>query len=181
MDPPISYRLFPVPDTKRSWGSEGCYCCTGFCLGHYLTPEEAYLQHNQCVSEPPSQILLKLHKSVEGSVPEETVLAKEKEVQLSMNEVKFWLQHLDTIQEKGAQKALETCRKRKRTSRRNIKETRQISEWRRCVVCDQLYEDETEEVWIECSQCQLWYHVDCVNLALRDLPDNFFCPSCEVS
>ena len=108
---------------------------------------------------------------MEGSVPEETVLAKEKEVQLSMNEVKFWLQHLDTIQEKGAQKALETCRKRKRTSRRNIKETRQISEWRRCVVCDQFYEDETEEVWIECSQCQLWYHVDCVNSALRDLPD----------
>lgn len=70
---------------------------------------------------------------------------------------------------------METRRKRKGTSRRNIEEIRQISEWR-CGVCDQLYEDETEEeeVWIECSQCQLWYHVDCVNLALRDLPDDFF-------
>ena len=66
------------------------------------------------------------------SVPEETVLAKAKEVQLSMSEVKFWLQHLDTIQEnrkKGAQKALETRQKRKGTSRRNVKEIQQISEW----------------------------------------------------
>ena len=121
--PPISYLPFPVPDTKRSWGSEGCDHCTGFCSGHYLKPEEAYLQHSQCVSEPPSQILLKLHKSVERSVPEETVLAKAKKVQLPMSEVKFWLQHLDTIQEnrkKGAQKALETRWKRKGTSRRNV-------------------------------------------------------------
>ena len=117
--PPISYLPFPVPDMKRSWGSEGCDRCTRFCSGHYLKPEEAYLQRSQCVSEPPSQILLKLHKSVEGSVPEKTVLAKAKEVQLSMSEVKFWLQHLDTIQEnrkKGAQKALETRRKKKGTS-----------------------------------------------------------------
>ena len=34
--PPISYLPFPVPDTKRSWGSEGCDRCTGFCSGHYL-------------------------------------------------------------------------------------------------------------------------------------------------
>ena len=145
--PPISYLPFPVPDTKKTWGSEGCDSCTGFCSGHYLKPEEAYLQRSRCVSEPPLQILSKLHKSVQGSVPEQPLLAKAKEVQLSMSDVKFWMQHLDTIHEnrkKGAQKALKTCQKKKGACRRNIKETQQISEWR-CGVCDHLYEDETEE------------------------------------
>jgi hypothetical protein len=176
--PPISYLPFPVPDTKKPWGSEGCDSCTGFCSGHYLKPEEAYLQRSRCISEPPSQILLKLHKSVRGSVPEQALLAKAKEVQLSVSDIKFWMQHLDTIREnrkKGAQKALETRRKKKGACKRNVQ---QISEWR-CGVCDRLYEDETEEeeVWIECSQCQLWYHVGCVHLT--DIPDEYFCPSCE--
>ena len=100
---------------------------------------------------------------------------------ISMSDVKFWMQHLDTIHEnckKGVQKALETRQKKKGACRRNVKETQQISEWR-CGVCDHLYNDKTEEeeVWIECSQCQLWYHVGCVHLT--DIPDEYFCPSCE--
>ena len=67
--PPISYLPFPAPDTKKPWGSEGCDSCTGFCSGLYLKPKEAYLQRSWCVSEPPLQILSKLHKSV----PEQTL------------------------------------------------------------------------------------------------------------
>ena len=55
--------------------------------------------------------------------------------------------------------------RRKELAGGTLKETQQISEWQ-CGVCDHLYEDETEEeeVWIECSQCQLWYHVGCVHI-----------------
>ena len=147
MGPQFYTYLFPSRTPRKLGDSEGCDSCTGFCSGHYLKPEEAYLQRSQCVSEPPLQILSKLHKSVQGSVPEQTLLAKAKEVQLSMSDVKFWMQHLDTIHEnrkKGAQKALKTRQKKKGACRRNIKETQQISEWR-CGVCDHLYEDETEE------------------------------------
>ena len=57
----------------------------------------------------------------------------------------------------------------------------QVTEWR-CGVCEYVYEDETEEeeVWIQCDQCQVWYHVGCVNISASKLPDSFVCPICQV-
>ena len=36
----------------------------------------------------------------------------------------------------------------------------------KCGVCDEEYEAETleEELWIECSSCELWFHGDCVGV-----------------
>ena len=94
-------------------------CCSGGDIDkekltqNLMSAAEVYIQrcNNVPCGDTEIQILSKLHKSVQGSVPEQTLLAKAKEVQLSMSDVKFWMLHLDTIHEnhkKEEQKALET-------------------------------------------------------------------------
>ena len=154
--PPISYIPFPVPDPNRPWGNQHCNSCSGFCSGHFLQPEEAYLQRSLCVVEPPSQKLLALHRSTLGAASDETLTREAKNVLLPVNEVEVWMQHLNTVQEnrkRGAQKASET-RQRKKAEAADQK--KQVIEWR-CRKCGELYQDETEEeeVWIECKPLSL--------------------------
>ena len=146
-----------------SWGSETCQSCTGFCSGHYLKPEDAYIYCTQSVCEPPSQKLLKLYKSVKSSASTEIVEAKAKEVLLPVNDVSFWMEHLQTIHQnhqEGARKAAEARQKKKAV----VANKSQTTEYH-CGICNYLYEEETdeEEIWIACDQCQLWFYVGCVN------------------
>ena len=46
--PSIDWIPIPIPDLKRPWGCSKCDSCTGFCSGHFLSPEEAVTS-----SDPP--------------------------------------------------------------------------------------------------------------------------------
>ena len=84
--PLLSYLPFPVPDASKSWGFETCERCTGLCAGHFLLPE-AYIHRSQSVREPPSQNLLKVHKSSRGCVSDDTVSTLAKQLLLQVSDV----------------------------------------------------------------------------------------------
>ena len=56
----------PVPDPDCGWGSSSCETCSGFCAGHFLTPEEALQSTLTPMAQPPST-LLKQSKTAEYS------------------------------------------------------------------------------------------------------------------
>ena len=96
------------------------------------------------------------------------------------SDVNFWMEHLQTIhqnRQEGARKVAETRQKKKAV----VANKNQATECH-CGICNYLYEEETdeEEIWIACDQCQLWFHVGCVNLVPEDIPDEFICPKCLI-
>ena len=169
--PSVDKLLLPVPDPKQPWGSTDCATCSGFCAGHYLEPEAVIGQldaANPLSSiEPPSNQLKELFTR-SGAEPTDSEL---KEIAsnclLPENDVRMWLQHLNTISEnrkRGASKAAET-RKRKRSYP--------------CGVSKALYGKTDEiEFWIACDGCNTWFHGECVNISKNNEPENFFCASC---
>ena len=174
--PPLSYLPFPVLDATRVWGDVSCDKCAEVCCGHYLKPESAYMSSQPSIVEPPSHCLLEMHKALCGPASSDAVLAKAKQLLLSVDDVKFWLEHLETIQQnrrEGARKAAATRKKKQESTRARNK---QVSECR-CGVCDHLYEDETE-LWIACDRCQCWFHGGCVGVAPDAIPNEFMCCDC---
>lgn len=47
-----------------------------------------------------------------------------------------------------------------------------------CGVCGVIYGTD-DKVWIQCSECELWFHTSCVNIDEGSIPDVFMCPDCE--
>ena len=100
-----------------------------------------------------------------------------RQVLLPCAEVQMWLDHLSTVQQnrkRGTAKAAERRRKRKGEQAElagqiPLSSNTSPNESYKCEVCGEEYEDETleEELWIECSSCKLWFHVDCVGINPR--------------
>ena len=47
-----------------------------------------------------------------------------------------------------------------------------------CGVCGVMYGTD-DEVWIQCSECGLWFHITCVEISKKSVPDVFLCPDCD--
>lgn len=47
-----------------------------------------------------------------------------------------------------------------------------------CGVCGVMYGTD-DKVWIQCSECGLWFHITCVEISKKSIPDVFLCPDCD--
>lgn len=83
----------PVADPGRPWGCTSCPDCRGHCAGYYLNLLESLNSSNQ-PCEPPSTVILRAFKAKSVDVEE---LARQNLLQT--DEVKLWLEHLETVAE----------------------------------------------------------------------------------
>ena len=109
------------------------------------------------------------HLFYNRSPSESEIKALAKSVLLPEEEVKIWVDHLETVaanRKRGAAKAAATRRARKQ-------------QHCHCGVCGQEFMGETEEVehWIQCDHCLLWYHWNCAGV--QDEPEMFLCAKCQ--
>ena len=176
--PSISTFPLPIPDPQRCWGSSNCTDCSGPCTGHFLKPMDA-LSSSLSPMVPPSVILKEAFDALEKYPPEESLyLQLAQRTLLKVEEVKIWLEHLNTIKQnrkRGAAKAAET---RKRKAREKQKATKQGSEYY-CGACHEPYLEftEAEEQWIGCESCDTWYHFVCLGITVA--PEEFLCEKCR--
>ena len=176
--PPVTTIPLPTADPSHPWGASGCNKCSGFCTGHYLTPEET-LASSSGVLEPPSSILKKFLKGKEPSNDDLVTVARE--CLLPVTEVSLWLEHLSTIdrnRKRGAVKAA-ASRKLKKTEPKRCrveKPQHKQSQYDQsqdqqpqddqpqdqqpqdyyCGACEGLYRDSEDEYWIGCDGCLGW-------------------------
>ena len=136
--PPLSFLPLPCPDPEQCYGREEYSECNGVCYGHYQKLDKLW-KHTSEVGDvkcsPPLEIILaeydkerKRNVSVQ-EIPDNCVQDIAEQTLLSPEEVTIWLSHLNTIAEnrkKGAEKAAETCRKKKGS----IKAAKRFTEWR---------------------------------------------------
>ena len=165
----------PVPDPARPWNG-ACSDCKQFCAGHYLKPMEAL--QTTGFSHPPSMVILQTSKAgvlTNGSDIEDVA----RQVLLPKEEVNIWLTHLRTVSEnrrKGAQKAAETRRSKKRSQ--SSKPSEQQEDLYYCGVCAEVYLEEADEEqdWIACDSCETWYHWKCACITKE--PESYICSKC---
>ena len=120
------------------------------------------------MSKPPSSVIKDFLQSHNRS-SESEIKALAKSVLFPEEEVKIWVDHLETVaanRKCGAAKAVATRHARKQ-------------QHCHCGVCAQEFMDKTEEVeyWIQCDHCLLWYHWNCAGV--QDEPEMFLCAKCQ--
>ncbi len=177
--PLVTQLPFPIPDPTRCYGNDQCNKCKGFCCGHFMKPESTLTSLLSPMRKPPSAVLKEAFDSFQTFPPsdsEATYSELSKRVMLSVEDVKMWLDHLNTIQEnrkKGAIKAAETRRQKNKASK-----TTRESEYQ-CGVCSTPYQEftGTSEQWIGCDMCDTWYHFICVGISVASAV--FLCRNCD--
>ena len=183
--PPVSYLPLPIPDPLRPWGDSNCTTCTGQCHGHFLKPNMLLDSSLSPMRRPPSAILKEFHQGLKGRTPTETELSGIcKRCLLPNHEVEMWLEHLKTVQEnrkRGAIKAAETRRQKKKAKAPSKTKDVYDSESVFCGVCHEPYTEFTDKVesWIECDGCLGWAHYTCAGLNPSDPPSDFLCAECK--
>ena len=95
-------------------------------------------------------------------------------VLLPIEEVKIWLQHLNSVAEnrrRGAIKAAET---------RRIKSGNKADEYY-CGTCEEKYVDEMSDVdfWIYCDFCHNWFCCNCELLTSPPSSEKYKCLKCQ--
>lgn len=185
--PSISTFPLPIPDPQRRWGNSSCTECTGLCAGHFLKPQEAFASSLTPIL-PPSTILKQSFDALESYPPEELLYQTlAQKTLLKIEEVKIWLEHLNTIKQnrkKGAAKAAETRRRKaqekhgSKLQKQGAANSQQGKEYY-CGVCHELYVEftDTEEQWIGCELCDTWFHFVCLGITVA--PEEFVCENCR--
>ena len=171
--PTFDYFSLPIPDPSCNWGKRGCSKCGDkVCYGHLLTPEVSLQSTFTAMMKPPSQILKEVFAKRRGNISGEDVQQLSKETLLPPEEVRIWIEHLQTIQanrKRGAEKAAAT-RQRKKADEKHY-----------YCICGEEYSDVTDEIeyWIGCDSCSSWFHCDCVGVEPDSIPDIFLCSACS--
>ena len=132
---------------------------------------------------PPSTLLKEFHHNPKGALPTQTQLLEvSKKCLLPTFAVEMWVEHLRTIAEnrkRGAAKAAETRRRKKREKQAKSKDCEDMVY---CGMCYEPYVDFTDKVesWIQCDICSAWIHFICAGLdPSGQPPDNFCCEKCK--
>lgn len=102
----MSYIQIPIPDVSKPWGGP-CTARSGTCTGHFLSPED-HLDRN-FMKIPPKDNLDEAFKGGNYDVEE---LAKS--CLLTMDEVEWWREHLQSIANRRKAGAKKAAEKRKR-------------------------------------------------------------------
>ena len=133
--PSVTHIPFPIQDPERPWGNDKCPDCSGFCAGHYKlslidVSDEAAIKS---VLKPPSTYIKEVF-NIKKSVTEEDIRQLAKEVLLPVNEVKIWINHLQSVIEnrrRGARKAAATRQSKKKlaVSQASVSESNSVSSY----------------------------------------------------
>ena len=194
--PPLTHLPLPLPDPDRPWGNPSCTTCKGFCAGHYRSsvPTDTTDSVALCAtSHPPSSMLKELFNKLQGRpITDQFVHDAAKEVLLTPEQVRIWLEHLSTVlqnRRRGAAKAAATRRAKraKNTCVSNLQSEADPSTVRDseascyCGSCRKEYQDETDdvEVWIGCDMCESWYCMSCEGLTNPPELDMYICSKCR--
>ena len=152
---------------------------------HFLSPEEALTSDDPPMSIPPSRLLKEFFSS-NPEPTEDMVKYIAKSTLLPVNEVDIWLSHLQTVdnnRKRGAAKAAETRRLKRKPVRDSVSQQVTTDATYCCGVCYGIYEEETDEVetWISCEHCDAWFHATCLGLQLDPSnPEEYICDTCSV-
>ena len=128
-----------------------------------MKPEQSLILSSES-SEPPSNVIFDAFKAKTANNVEELA----QKVLLPTEEVKLWLEHLETVaanRKRGAEKGALTRHQKAAKERGRV----ESSELYACGVCNGTYQEETEEIenWIGCDKCEMWFHWACVNICDR--------------
>jgi len=132
----------------------------------------------QSIALPPSAILKEEFNKAKKPVSEKFVEEVAKKALLSTENTKIWLDHLQVVlnnRRQGAKKAAET---RARNLASKSDHSSDIEYY--CGLCGKQYveETETQEVWIACDMCDMWYCAICENVT--DIPaESYICSKCR--
>ena len=93
----LTHLPIPVADIDHTWGSP-CSTCKDFCPGHYklVSTNVRDPKAVEKVLKPPSTVL---KERFSMSFTDEDIEAAAKAVLLSVDDVKIWFEHLQTIEE----------------------------------------------------------------------------------
>ena len=171
--PSVDYLPMPVPDLEAPWGNTACSKCQNrVCFGHFLTPDALETSTATPMCQPPSQILKKFN-GLKGKEPSDAdVEQMARATLLSPEDVRIWLEHLQSIhtnRRRGAEKAVATRRSKKKQPEKYIS------------VCGEEYTERTDEIqyWIGCDKCSNWFHYNCVGIDPNSVPESFTCTECH--
>lgn len=139
--PTIDFILLPVRDPSRPWGTSNCTDCKTGCCGHFLKPDKCLSNVKEAsesvvIAAPPSQIIKEFLQAIARPPLESEIATLSQSVLLPEQEVKFWIEHLETVsrnRKRGAVKAAAT------------RQAKQVEKYF-CGVCSRQYTEETEEV-----------------------------------
>ena len=107
---------------------------------------------------------------------------------LPVNEVKIWINHLQSVIEnrrRGARKAAATRQSKKKlaVSQASVSESNSVSSPLSCYCgqCGLEYIEETEELesWVACDLCEHWYHFSCENIVNVPTEEIYICMKCK--
>ena len=48
-----------------------------------------------------------------------------------------------------------------------------------CPKCGMIYGDDSNELWICCDGCNVWFNIQCTNVSEKRIPETFFCEQCD--
>ena len=170
----MTHLPLPIADPECTWGSP-CSTCKNFCPGHHKLVSTNHTAVEK-VLKPPSTVL-KERFSV--SFTDEDIEAAARALLLSIDDVKIWFEHLQTIEEnrhRGATKAAAT-RRAKHTQSAQQTESQAVLYG----VCGKEYKEETvePELWIACDICNQWFHCTCEGLVEPPQEDTYICSKCS--
>ena len=97
--PTIYHLSLPFADPNQPLGNSNCEKCKGDCSGHYIM-KLVDIRDKQAVSnvpKPPSSVMKKLFSDNGSNIPESRIVSVAKEVLLSCDKCKVWLNHLQTV------------------------------------------------------------------------------------
>lgn len=143
--------------------------CKGACSGHYLKAEDnlvnLQLLGSHAISLTPSTVISDTFKHCGGTISDDQMRELARKTLISADEVRWYVEHLENVHEnrkKGARKAAETRVGKKQKSKSESESSA------KCGVCDQEWQEETDEVetWIQCEMCEVWFHCHCQNILI---------------
>ena len=156
---PLTHLPLPVADAEHTWGSP-CSKCKGFCPGHYklVAMDIRDATAMEKVLKPPSTILKEMFNL---SFTDDDIETAARVVLLSVDDVKIWFEHLQTVEENRRRGATKAAATRRAKQTRYARETEAESVL--CGVCEKECEEETvePELWIACDHCNQWFHCTC--------------------
>ena len=169
--PTVDFIPLHIPDSKRPWDTLDCSDCKGKCSGHIIKPSADLSNVKNAANVmdvPPSVAIREFLQTLAMSPTQEEITKLAKSVLLSEEDVKLWIDHLQTAARNRIRGAARSA-----TTRAVKKQTTYY-----CGVCDVQYTDETDdfEQWIEWEKCLVWHHWNCVGLEFE--PDSLVCSKC---
>lgn len=123
--PAIDFFPLPVPDISRPWGSSDCSDCKSGCYGHFLKQDKCLKNISEAstvMSIPPPQAIKEFLQPLRRPPLESEIETLCRSVLLSEQDVKYWIEHLETVSQNRKRGAVKAAAKRQKSTRKSTVE-----------------------------------------------------------